>query len=511
MKLRLLLLPALLVASPAWADVALPPIISTHMVLQKSAKARVWGKADPGEAVAVTLDAATGKATAGPDGKWAVELNLSESKPGPFELVIQGKNRLAVADVVVGEVWVASGQSNMEFPIKGWGNVIDADKEIAASANPLLRQFSVTKAASFEPLDQCKGAWIVAGPEATAKFTAVGYYFGKKLQKELQAPVGIINSSWGGTPVEAWTRADALDSVPDLKAFREKEKQTYDGYPAAKAAYVSQMEQWLAATGRADQPADPSAFTGKSAEGWTELPMPVVQKTTKLPASGVIWVRTEVDIPKENAHQPVRLNLLKLEGFESVYWNGVLLKQATFKDLEGFNAYHAQEVPAQSVNEGQNTVAIRVHIPIQWNGFNFTLQQGGRTLPSAWQVKVESELPSLDAAKLAAAPQPPATRKPLHYRSTSLYNSMIAPLLPYTIRGAIWYQGESNTDRAWQYRVAFPLMIQDWRAQWKQGEFPFYFCQLANFFGKSAKPGEAPNFGKRKPRRCRCPTPARPS
>jgi len=211
---KILLLPVFSVFLPALrADITLPAILSDHMVLQKTANVPIWGKADPGEDVSVSLAGAKATTKAGDDGKWKLVLNLKDSAPGPFEMTVQGKNLLKIFDVAVGEVWVASGQSNMAFTLK---NTIDADKEISDSANPMLRQFTVKKSASPTPLDDTEGQWIAASPETSGNFTAVGYFFARIIQNELQVPVGIVHTSWGGTPSEAWTSPEALKTVPEL-------------------------------------------------------------------------------------------------------------------------------------------------------------------------------------------------------------------------------------------------------------------------------------------------------
>ena len=499
MKPRLSLLSPLLLAcplasGPAWADVVLPSILSNHMVLQKTSKARIWGKADPCEEVSVTIDKLNGKAAAGPDGKWELQLDLSQSQPGPFEMVVQGKNRLAIADVLVGEVWVASGQSNMEFPIKGWGNVIGADAEIAGSSNPMLRQFLVPRVPSFELQDQCKGSWIVATPETVGQFTAVGYYFGKRLQKELQTPVGILNSSWGGTPVEAWTSREALDTVPDLKAAGERKTKDFNEYPAKKAAYMADFGKWIADNAREDRPTqDVAAYAGVavSSEGWTKVTIPGSVAAPGLPASGVFWLRREIPIESKQVGKPLSVTLVFSEGVESIYWNGQLIKTSTVNDFNGKDAERYSTVPAELVKEGKGVLAMRIYAPVAAPKF-IGLRVGDHPwIAGECLVKAELELPALDAAQAAAAPVAPLARLGQQYISGSLFGGMIQPIIPYAIRGAIWYQGESNADRAWQYRTTFALMIQDWRSRWNLGDFPFYFCQLANFSGKTANPEEA--------------------
>ena len=491
MRLRFLalLLTVTLASAPAWADVVLPSIISDHMVLQKTPKARIWGKAAPGEEVSVTLDKLTARATAGPDGKWALLLNLSESKPGPFELVVQGKNRIAVADVVVGEVWVASGQSNMAF---GMYDEISSKEEIPASVNPMLRQFCVLSQVSAKPMDDCKGQWIVAGPKSTANFTAVGYYFGKRLQQELRVPVGLIKASWGGTIVEGWTSAGAIDTVPELKTARERAEKTYQEYPALKEAYVARFGQWLAENQREDRPcADAAAYAapGISTEGWSKVNLPGSLQSVGLPATGTLWLRKEVLIPAADARKPFRLEWGPEQGFETVYWNGQPIQSLTYKDWQGIDQYRAYTIPAEQVKEGGNLLAVRIYAPV---AMPKALDRINQKIQGEWLGKAEFAFPPLDAQQAARAPVPPLAQRPPQDLPGSLFNGMIAPITPYTIRGVIWYQGEFNCPRAWQYRIAFPLLINDWRAQWNQGDIPFYFCQLPAFNCKIPQPGESP-------------------
>jgi len=492
MKPTLLLL--LLSLATAAADVKLPAIFSERMVLKKSAAVPVWGKADPGEEITITLGEQTVKTKAGDDGKWTLALDLSKSGPGPFTMSVQGKNQIKIGDVLVGEVWVASGQSNMQWSLN---QSADAAREIAASANPQLRQFAVTRATSGAPLDDCAGAWTAATPATSGAFTAVGYYFGKKLQNELQVPVGLIHTSWGGTPSEAWTSGEALDSVPDLKATREITTQRIKNYPADKQTFVDAFAAWLKETGREDQPvADTSAFaaSGLSAEGWMPVTLPGSLAVAGLPDAGAVWLRKKIEIPPAAANRKLGINLGALDAFDSLYWNGQLIKQTTYQDYPGAGFVRQSpdyEIPAALVKEGENTLALRIYQPVTAAKFPTVPRSGSVSLAEGWLAKAEFALPTLDAAKIAAAPQPPPTPVAPQNLSAHLFNAMINPLIPYAISGVIWYQGESNTGRAWQYRTAFPLLITDWRSQWKQGDFPFYFCQLANYQPKKPEPEES--------------------
>ena len=483
---------AALSATSAWADVKLPAIISDHMVLEKAAKVPIWGKADPGEAVTVTLDGKSAKATADAAGKWIASLDLKNSAPGPFEMTVEGKNKLTLTDVVVGEVWVASGQSNMEFQVKA---SLGAEEEVAKSANPLLRQFLVKKNPTTDALEDTEGAWVAASPETTGSFSAVGYYFAKKLQNELKVTVGLVHTSWGGTPSEAWTSVEAIDSIPDLKASREKLWAILKDYPVKKQAFVDGLGAWIKENGREDKPvADAAAFAGEavSTEGWVPVKVPGPVTANGLPEAGAVWLRKEVDVQNKTS---ANLQLiLPIDGFESVYWNGKLVKQTTYQTFAGLGhirRYGPYDIPAAEVKAGKNILAIRFYEPVGPAKFSGDPKAGGIPLAGEWLAKAEFDFPALDAQKIAAAPQPPTNPPGPQNTASCLFNGMIHPILPYAIRGAIWYQGESNAGRAYQYRTAFPLMITDWRKQWNQGDFPFYFCQLANFMAKKPEAGES--------------------
>jgi sialate O-acetylesterase len=482
----------------AWADVKLPAIISDHMVLEKAAKVSIWGSGDPGEEVTVSLNGIAATAKADAAGKWMLALNLKDSAPGPFEMTVAGKNKLTLSDVVIGEVWVASGQSNMQFMVR---EAIGAEGEMARPANPLLRQFAVKMKATSELMDDVQGKWVSASPETVGNFTAVGYFFAKMLQKELSVPVGLIHTSVGGTPCESWTSAEALATVPDLKASSELLWAAVKAAPEKKKAFIESMEAWTKENRREDKPcADAAAYTGPevSSDGWVAVKLPGAVTAPGLPQAGAVWLRKEIDLPADPAKR-VPLSL-PINGFDSVYWNGRLLKQTTFRDFEGLGFVRRRgpfNVEPEDIKVGKNILAIRLYEPISPAVFPADTggpragNGGSSSLAGEWLAKTEYKFPAIPAEKLAAAPQPPVIPPSPIHAASFLFNGMVHPIIPYAIRGVIWYQGEANTSRAYQYRTAFPLLISDWRQQWKQGDFPFYFCQLPIFRPKASMPGES--------------------
>ncbi len=479
------------------ADLKLPAIISDHMVLEKAAKVPIWGKADPGEEVTVSLNGVAATTKADEAGKWLALLNLKDSAPGPFEMTVAGKNKLTLSDVVVGEVWVASGQSNMQFILK---NALGGETEMAHTANPLLRQFAVNLNATSERVDDVQGKWVTASPETAGNFTAVGYFFAKMIQKELSVPVGLIFTSVGGTPSEAWTSAEALDTVPDFKATREMLWAAVKDAPDQKKAFVGAMGAWTKKNGREDKPCpDVAAYAGSdvSPAGWVAVKLPGEVTALGLPQAGAVWLRKEINVPSAPTEKfPLSL---PIDGFDSVYWNGKLLKQTTIEDFEGLGSVRRKgpfDIPSEEVKVGKNILAIRLYEPISPAIFTAKYgvpragSGGSKSLAGEWLAKTEYEFPAIPAEKTAAAPHPPANPPPTFSMASFLFNGMVRPIIPYAIRGVIWYQGEANTSRAFQYRIAFPLLITDWRKQWNQGDFPFYFCQLPNYNTKASMPGE---------------------
>jgi len=461
------------------AEIKLPPIFSDHMVLARAAKVPVWGKADPGEEVSVALSGQAVRAKAGADGRWKVDLDLKGSASGPFVMTVEGRNKIQIADVVVGEVWLGGGQSNMELPLK---RIAGYAGEVAVPPNPMLRQFEVAKTPAGAPAEDCAGVWTVAGPGTIADFSSIGYYFGKTLQKTLGVPVGIIKDCWGGTAVEPWISADSIASVPDLQAEAEPRRKLGTDNIAALGA-------WLKKTGREDHPAsDIAAFTtglATPADGWTPVKSAGEVSAPGLPKYGAFWFRKGVTLPAAQSHDTQVLEFAPVATFDRVYWNGTPIGETTSQNSAGDIAVRRYFIPASLIHEGANTLAVRIFAPAVPPAFSWPPQIGPTILAGEWQAKAEFALPPPDAT-----PRAPKLI-PGHAVASSLFNGMIHPIIPYAITGAIWYQGEANSKRAYAYRTAFPLLIKDWRQQWGQGDFPFYFCQLANFRPKLPAPGES--------------------
>lgn len=457
---------SLLAAQAALADVRLPNVFGSHMVLQRRKPVPVWGWADPSERVAVTFNKQTKSVKADKDGKWRVTLDPMEAG-GPYQMLVKGKaNTVTFDDVLTGEVWVCSGQSNMEWPLIAASN---GKQEIKTANYPNIRQLLVKKEVSLTPKDNLEGSWSVCSPETASNFTAVGYFFAKQLQQELNVPIGLVNTSWGGTHSETWTSRDAMNSSDELRSVVSKLPATYEeviqnGKKRTEALVKSQQ-------GSLPTMADEQTWASPEANDsqWKSMNMPGDWEWGGLPTlDGVVWFRKEVMIPDGKKLQKITLHIGSVDDKDSTFINGQLIGS---KKGGGPREY---VVPDGLIKPGRNVIAIRVTDTGGAGGLMGQPEQlyltGDDTdfpLSGQWKYRVAIVFPS------SYKPGP-------NTYGTQLFNAMINPLIPYAIEGAIWYQGESNAGRAYQYRKTFPLMIQDWRQHWGYN-FPFLFVQLASF------------------------------
>lgn len=449
-----------------------------------------------------------GQSTVDSAGQWKVLLDLSKTESGPFDLEIKTTAQaIVVKDVLIGEVWLASGQSNMEWPLK---ETSGASEEIKNSGNSKIRYFNVPKSSfvspSNEPLDELNGNWVIAAPDKSGDFTAVGYYFSKNLQTHLQSPVGLIDASWGGTAVEAWTSREGLNQNPDLKLTCEKTLQEIESYAIQRPQFLTQFQAWVAKNGRVDQAYDKTKFADAnvSVEDWKKVEIPGKFCAAGLPDSGVVWIRKKIVLTAESAAKGnAAINLVNPDGFETVYFNGSKLGEVNLENYKGAGSVRTY-YPHPSIKVvGENVIAVRIYSPSGGSGISGDAKKiAYGTKPSTplngdWFGKAEYEFPKLDDESKKGLPAPlicpPVVTNPLTgppVRPAHLYNGMIHPVERFSIKGVIWYQGEANAVRGYQYRYSFPLMIQDWRK--RRGEdFPFFFCQLAAFLEKKSSPSES--------------------
>jgi sialate O-acetylesterase len=482
----------LLAASLAHATVRLPALVGSHMVLQRGRPVPVWGWAAPGEKVSVTFRGKTYVASA-PDasGRWQATLPAT-SAGGPYSITVKGENTINLTDVLVGDVWLASGQSNMQMPVKsapgGYQPVQNADQEIAAANWPNIRFFTVNQTVAYRPQAEVAGSsWQVCSPATVAQLSAVAYFFGRDLYKKYQVPLGLLVSSWGGTPAEAWVSAEGLAAFPEFKTqvatFASKTTSLSDD----QRAYEAKQRELLHNIRAYDKGYLPNGQTWASpaidAHAWPTMSVPGIWES--MPGlttyDGVVWFRKEITLPASLVGQPLTLSLGKIDDADSTYVNGVRVGATN-----GYGLARRYLVPAQVLRPGRNVLVVRVVDTGGGGGITgepaeLTLSGAGQTLPLAgpWQYQV-----GLAPADQPIAPAPGGAE----HAPTTLYNGMIAPLQPMTLAGVIWYQGESNADRAMQYRTLFPALIADWRRRWNQPNLPFLYVQLANYMAARPEP-----------------------
>ncbi|MHC5023164.1 MAG: sialate O-acetylesterase [Planctomycetota bacterium] len=478
----LLLVAAL--ASPVAADVSLPAVIADHMVLQQQTDVAVWGWAAPGETVSVQAawqnDAA--RTVADERGRWLVRIP-TPAAGGPHTLTISGHNTIVIRDILVGEVWLASGQSNMEMPLAnirpGYTGVDDAEQEISAATFPRIRLFTVENTRAATPRRDLRGRWAPCSPESARTFSATAYFFGRELHQSLDVPIGLISADWGGTVAQAWMSADGLAPFPGFQPDLERLEAVAD--PTRRGRYVreAQSHWWDRLGTTAD--IDPGwAGIDFDDTDWALIDLPATLAGDGLESfDGVVFFRRAVDLPESWSGRPATLDLGPIDDYDDTWVNGRLVGWE--HEPNRWNRARRYDVPAGVLRSGRNVVAVRM------------LDTGG-----AAGINGEPEM-----LRLAVADQPPAplagswrylrgasmsrlSPRPqgaeIHPNTpTVLYNGMIAPLVPYTIRGVIWYQGESNRRNAALYQSLFPALIRNWRETWGQGDFPFYYVQIAPF------------------------------
>jgi len=464
----------------------LASIFTSSMVLQREMRNPVWGWTTPGARVNIEFAGDRQSATAGKDGYWKVLLN-KEPAGGPYEMVVSGPTEVQLTNIMVGDVWICSGQSNMEVGINA---ALNPDQEAAAAKYPDIRVFKVRLAWGINPHSKLEDAhWTPVNPQMVWGISAVGYFFARDLYNELKIPIGLIDTDWGATSGEAWTSSDALSKMPDFKDYLQKLENERRGIH--DDSYERLVDAWCVT----NEPTHPDfAAAGFDDSAWKEMKLPCFWQFAGLPdrpgeewkTTRIVWFRRTIDIPESATGKDAVLHLDKIIDDDATFVNGTRVGEGTGIKYngQGFGPSRDYAVPGSLLHTGKNIIAVRV-LNSLWHGgicgkseqMRFVLGDGSSVdITGAWKYN------SMLLTSPEAAPLPKRDRSGVYATSAAtLYNGMIAPLIPYGITGAVWYQGESNADKAYQYRTLLPTMIRDWRGRWGQGDFPFYIVQLANF------------------------------
>ena len=482
----------MLCAGAAQAELSMPTVFSDNMVLQRGKPVPIWGSADPDGSVSVSFAGQTKTTAADKSGQWLIRLDplTSSAKGQKLSVTSTGKpgtGNLAFTNVLVGDVWLCSGQSNMDYEVaggrRGKRNLLE---KFDAEANyPAIRHFAVPeKSAVIELDDTAKTTWAVCSPATVSQFSAVGYFYGRMIHRRTDVPIGLISSAVGGTKIESWARAGELGKVDGCEEavarVVERGKMIKDGTFTMEKA----MDIWAAKNDLGSAAKGSWGALAHDDSDWKTVPVPTRWSGTEVaelkPFNGIVWLRRAVEIPARFAGKDLVVSVGKVDDRETTFFNGVRIGGSVqYDDRRIYTA------PGKLVKAGKNVVAVRV-----WNGWGDGGIWGSPKEMSVYPVGHEEEKISLagdwlfkrglPANKMTTAPMRMGV-KSRENLATGLYNGMIAPVAPFAISGAIWYQGESNGGEGRAYTHKMRALIEGWRAAWGQGAFPFYFVQLANF------------------------------
>ncbi|MFD1257811.1 sialate O-acetylesterase [Mucilaginibacter terrae] len=483
-KKTLLLLVTGLTVLTAQGTIRLPQLVGNHMVLQRNKPVNVWGWANAGEKVTITFKSHVYNATTAQNGKWKVRLPQMQAG-GPYKMVLNGDNKITLDDILVGDVWLCSGQSNMEFPLSIANN---AEEEIRNANYPNIRLFSVNKSLSLTLMDDTKGHWAACNSRAVANFSAIGYFFAREIQQKLHIPIGLINASWGGTVIESWISAYGIASEPTFGPMAQNLAQTDTADYNAKhrAMYAAWIANFIQQDAGSKNGKPLWAEPGLNTSYWQTINLPITWEFTGKndlwEMDGIVWFRKTIQLTKADLQSDATLSLGVIQNADVTYVNGIEVGRIP----EAWGKYRSYTIPKSVLKEGNNVIAVKVENYGGDGGFsdpakNFFIKTGSRSLSIAgtWQYKVGYQLTKYDRPTKEYGP---------NNGPTLLYKTMVNPLINYSIKGVLWYQGESNWFRGEQYRELFPRMISDWRKQFDQGSLPFLYVQLANYHRKAISP-----------------------
>jgi sialate O-acetylesterase len=462
------------------AEVKLPHIFSDNMVLQRNQQVKIWGWADPGESLIVTFNGQQLESTANTSGEWIVLLDPM-GHGGPFELAVKGKNTIiSRKNILIGDVWICSGQSNMEMPVGGWdenSRIKDADKVIREADYPQIRFLNVEKGASFIPKDDLLNSnWLIMSPKTISSFSATAYFFGRKVHLEVGVPVGLISTNWGGTNIQAWTPWEIMNLQSEFRDINpEKIEELSEQWKSNNSAFVNDManergieEKWF--------------LPGTQNDNWKSIVQPARYEQSEIGnIDGIVWFKKKFILKGDEDLQQVHLELGAIDDFDRTYINGKLVGE-----MGGWNTPRSYEIDPSLLKPGKNTLVVRITDTGGSGGFTgqekdlrITLGSNQINLSGDWLYRrsVTSDMYDIKDTGPNSFP-------------SQLYNAMIHPLINYAIKGVIWYQGESNTHQANQYGRMFTQMITSWRKKWGF-DFPFLWAQLANYMPMQKQPGES--------------------
>ena len=469
----------LFIASLSFSQIKLPQIIRDSMILQRDIKINVWGWASKGERVSVKFNGKSYHTKTNDEGKWMLQLAPMKAG-GPYTMEISGKNKIVLHDILIGDVWVCAGQSNMEHQMKL--HSVYYSKEISNANYSEIRQFKIPDVTNLirPQQDLPGGSWKWADSNNVRDFSAVAYFFAKALYEKYHVPIGIINASWGGIPIESMMSEESLQSFPNILSVVEKNKDT---------AYVNETNRKAFNAMQSMPKPEDKGITQKwydvnyVPKEWHHIAIPGYWEDEGAKnLNGVVWYRREIDVPALMINKPSKVFLGRIVDADELYINGTKVGNTTYMYPQ-----RRYTIPDGVLKPGKNLFVVRVTNNFGKGGFvpdkPYELIAGDDTidLTGYWQYKIGALFISHDLPKTIA----------LQNQPTATYNSMVAPLINYNIKGFVWYQGESNRSKPDEYAKLQPAMINDWRSKWHEGGMPFLFVQLPGFGDYNYLPSES--------------------
>jgi sialate O-acetylesterase len=464
----------------AFADVRLPKVISDGMVLQRETSLKIWGWADADEAIKLSLNQQTFETKAGADGKWTLVLPAQKAG-GPFEMIIQGKNQITLKNILFGDVWLGSGQSNMETTMSRVSPLYQ--KEIAESANSQIRFFQVPVRWNYSgPQEDVEGGkWEEATPESILKYTAVGYFFARYINENYGVPVGILQCAAGGSPIEGWISLESLKQFPEQYKVAEQLSDPEYMKNLLKTEQEGQRK-WFGDLADADlgHKGTPWYTPTFDDSAWPTFQLPAKFRDAKMDIqNGIVWVRRTVTLPASCDGKPALLEMGTIVDSDSVFVNGRFVGTTSYQYPP-----RRYQVPAGVLKSGENNITVKVIGQSFGGGFVtekpyfLTIGDEKFDLKGTWKYQV--------AAK--CGPSPSSTYFP--GKPLGMFNAMLAPMTNYTVKGFLWYQGEANAGNAHEYTKAMTTLISEWRSLWGMGNLPFLYVQLPDYMEVKAEPSE---------------------
>lgn len=469
------------------APLRLPRIFSDHLVLNHRGDVTVWGWGEPGRTVTVSYRDHAADSIVDSEGAW--RCRFRELGPGPTAslLVSDGRQTVEIRDVVTGEVWLCGGQSNMEWPLS---LSVSGDEALKSADIPAIRLLSIPHVSTGEPQADQDGVWSTCSPESARDFSAIGFFFGR-VRAESGIPVGLINANWGASSAEAWIRREDLHSHPTLGRWLDETMGEIERALPAHTAWQAKADLrggWMLAdpgnAGEAEGFANPDLDDAD----WSLAPMGVRWSGFDPPLNinGAVWYRKEFELP-DKADHPATLSLGMISDFETVYVNGVIIGQTSEEETGQALDKRKYTIPSGLLHAGPNVLAVRVFARIEEGGFlsaaeDLWLQPEGTDpvpLDKDWRYRIEFETATLGWPNWSCLDQ---------CRPFGAWNGMIAPIVPFALTGVLWYQGESNTDRATAYRMTLELLIRSWRNRFERENLRFLIVQLANYGPRTMSP-----------------------